>query len=92
MFLTVAPSNGLAPNVVYGPVVSNGLFIVRFAGIPGFTYTVEATDELSPASWTKQANLTAPTTDQGLGVGIFEFSQSTGVATNRFYRTVYPSY
>ena len=68
------------------------MFVVRFAGIPGYTYTVEATDDVGSPSWTKQANLTAPLTDQGLGVGIFEFSQSTGAATSRFYRTVYPSY
>ena len=90
--VTVASSNGLAPNVVYGPVISNGLFIVRFAGIPGYTYTVEATDYIGSPSWTKKANLIAPTTDQGLGVGIFEFSESVGATTSRFYRTVYPSY
>jgi hypothetical protein len=78
--------------VVYGPVVSNGLFIVRFAGIPGFTYTVEATDDVGAPTWAKKANLTAPATDQGLGVGIFEFSESVSAATSRFYRTVYPSY
>ena len=90
--VTVASSNGLSPNVVYGPLVSNGLFIVRFAGIPGYTYTVEATDDIGSPSWTKKTNLTAPATDQGLGVGIFEFSESVGAATSRFYRTVYPSY
>jgi hypothetical protein len=90
--LTVASSNGLSPIVVYGPVVSNGVFIVRFAGIPSYTYTVEATDDIGSPSWTKKANLTAPITDQGLGVGVFEFSESVGAATSRFYRTVYPSY
>jgi hypothetical protein len=92
VLVSVLSSTGLSPNVVYGPVVSNGVFVVRFAGIPGYTYTVEATDDVGSPSWTKQANLTAPLTDQGLGVGIFEFSQSTGAATSRFYRTVYPSY
>jgi autotransporter-associated beta strand protein len=92
VYLTVTSSSVPPPDVVYGPVVSNGLFIVRFAGVPGSTYTVEATDQLSPSAWSKQTNLTAPTTDQGLGVGVFEFSQSTSEATNRFYRTVYPSY
>jgi autotransporter-associated beta strand protein len=90
--VTVVPATGLSPNVVYGPVVSNGLFIVRFAGIPGFTYTVEATDDIGSPVWAKKTNLTAPVTDQGLGVGIFEFSESVSAATNRFYRTVYPSY
>jgi hypothetical protein len=90
--LTVASSNGLSPNVVYGPVVSNGVFIVRFAGIPSYTYTVEATDDVGSHIWAKKANLTAPVTDQGLGVGVFEFSESVGTATSRFYRTVYPSY
>jgi autotransporter-associated beta strand protein len=90
--VNVVAATGLAPNVVYGPVISNGLFIVRFAGIPGYTYTVEATDDLGSLSWTKKANLTAPTTDQGLGIGIFEFSESVGSATSRYYRTMYPSY
>jgi len=88
----VVSSNGLSPSVVYGPLVSNGVFIVCFAGIPGFTYTVEATDDLGSPSWTKKVNLTAPVTDQGLGAGVFEFSESIGAAGSRYYRTVYPSY
>jgi hypothetical protein len=90
--VTVVSSNGLSPNVVYGPLITNGQFTVRFAGIPGYTYTVQATDDLGSPAWTKKANLTAPATDQGLGVGVFEFSESVGAATSRFYRTVYPSY
>ena len=82
----------MQPRVVAGPLVSNGQFVVRFSGSPGFTYTVEATDDLGTPPWSKKTNLTAPTTDQGFGVGVFQFSESIGTATTRFYRTVYPSY
>ncbi|HVM51511.1 MAG TPA: HYR domain-containing protein [Candidatus Acidoferrum sp.] len=92
VLVSVLSSTSFSPNVVYGPVVSNGVFLVQFAGIPGVTYTIEATDDLNPPSWTKKVNLTAPTTDQGLGVGVFEFSESVGAATSRYYRTVYPPY
>jgi hypothetical protein len=90
--VTVVSSNGLSPQVVYGPLVSDGQFIVRFAGIPSYTYTVEATDDLRLNAWSKKANLTAPVTDQGLGIGVFEFGEMLGTTTHRYYRTVYPPY
>jgi hypothetical protein len=90
--ISVASSNGLSPKVVYGPLVSEGQFIVRFAGIPGYTYTVEATDDLGLPAWTKRANLTAPVDDQSLGIGVFEYSEIVAATTGRFYRTVYPPY
>jgi hypothetical protein len=90
--VSVVSSNGLSPQVVYGPLVSDGQFIVRFAGIPSYTYTVEATDDLGLHAWSKKTNLTAPIVDQGLGIGIFEFSEILGTTSRRYYRTVYPPY
>jgi hypothetical protein len=85
-------SGGMAPlNIVFGPVVADGQFIVRFAGIPGLTYTIEAAASLS-GDWTKVANLTAPTTDTGLGIGVFELREPMLGVGARYYRTVYPSY
>jgi len=90
--VSVYSAGGLSPAVTYGPVITNGEFVVRFSGIPSYTYTIEAADDLELPDWTKKVNLTAPATDQGLGVGVFEFRESVGTAASRFYRTVFPSY
>ncbi len=91
VIVSVTPSNAVSLNVVFGPVITNGNFMVRFAGIPAYTYTIEATESLPP-TWLKATNIMAPTNDLGAGIGIFEFIEPTGVATQRFYRTVYPAY
>jgi ubiquitin len=92
--ITVMVSSAAAGplNVVYGPVVNNGEFVIRFAGIPGYEYTVEATDSLSPANWVKKQKLSAPATTGSFGMGVFEFRESTGGAGARYYRTVWPAY
>jgi ubiquitin len=79
-------------NVVYGPVLSHGEFVIRFAGIPGYEYTIESTDSISPALWVKKQNLTAPATAGSFGVGVFEFRESTDGTGARYYRTVWPAY
>ena len=89
--VTVGSGGTISLNIISGPVMAGGNFVVGFAGIPGLTYTVEATSDLG-GPWTKVANLTAPTTDQGLGVGGFEFTEPAGTNATRFYRTVYPAY
>jgi alpha-tubulin suppressor-like RCC1 family protein len=91
--VTIASSTAVSLNVVYGPVVEYGDFVVRFAGTPGCEYTIEYTDSLDSPNWQWYANVTAPTDNaNGFGKGIFEFRESTSVAPSRFYRTVYPSY
>ena len=89
--VTVIPASAVAPTVVFGPTITNGQFVVRYLGYPGFEYTVEATDVL-PATWIKKSNHLAPTNDLGNGVGVFEFSESASASTNRFFRAVYPAY
>jgi hypothetical protein len=85
-------AGGAAPlNIVFGPLIEAGEFVVRFAGIPGLTYTIEAAAALD-GPWLKVANLPAPVTDAGLGIGIFEFREAVTGADARYYRTVYPSY
>lgn len=78
-------------HVVSGPLIdSNGNFVLRLAGVPGLTYTIEGAP--SPAGpWTKITNLTAPQTDEGFGVGVFEFTQPAANMA-QFYRIIYPSY
>jgi hypothetical protein len=89
--VTVSTGLGASPNVVFGPLLSNGKFVVRFAGVPSFTYTIESCTDL--LSWAKQVNMTAPASDLGLGIGVFEFSMSPAAAeTQRYFRTVYPAY
>jgi hypothetical protein len=90
--VTAGTSGPVSLNIVGGPVIAGGQFSIRFAGIPGYTYTIEATDTLTPAAWQKVINLTAPNTSGTWGIGVFEFSESTGGAMTRFYRTVWPAY
>jgi hypothetical protein len=85
-------TGGVSLNIVGTISVANNTFAIRFAGIPGYTYTVERTDTLSPPDWQKAGNRTAPLEAGTWGIGIFEFSEETGGAASRFYRTVWPSY
>ena len=89
--VTVGSGGTVALNIVSGPTVDNGDFVVRFAGIPGLTYTIEATSDLA-SPWIKVANLVAPTSDQGAGIGVFEFREPMGANSTRYYRTIYPAY
>ncbi len=89
--VTVGAGGTISLNIVAGPVVDNGNFVVRFAGIPGLNYTIEATSDLG-GPWTKVANLPAPVSDQGFGTGVFEFQEPVGTNSTRFYRTIYPAY
>jgi hypothetical protein len=89
--VTVGSGGTVALNIVFGPVIIGGNFIVSFAGIPGFTYTIEAASTLA-GPWAKVANMTAPTTDQGQGIGVFSFTEPVNGFSSRFYRTVYPAY
>jgi len=91
--VTVTASNAVSLNVVYGPVVENSEFVVRFAGTPGTDYTIEYTGSLTePVTWIWKTNRTAPDTAGSFGRGVFEFRESTGGVESRFYRTVYPAY
>jgi len=90
--VTVGSGNGSSPNIVYGPTQVGGNFVVRFAGIPGTTYTVETNSVASGPGWVKEVNITAPTDNSaGFGIGVFEISDPVSVG-NLFYRTVYPAY
>ncbi len=88
---TVGSGGQVSLNLVYGPVIVNGSFVVRLAGVPGLIYTLEATSDLN-TPWSKVANITAPIGDQGYGVGVFQFSEPVNGNQTRFYRTVYPAY
>jgi hypothetical protein len=91
--VNVGSGNGVAATVVYGPVISGGAFIVRFAGVPGYVYTIQSAPTVD-GPWTKAVNLAAPTDNsQGFGIGVFEFSEPVpNTVGERYYRTVYPPY
>jgi hypothetical protein len=90
--VTAGATGPVSLNVVYGPLVTGSEFVIRFAGIPGYTYTIEYTDSLSPANWQKKTNALAPETPGSFGIGIFEFRDSTDGVPSRFYRTFWPAY
>ena len=87
---TVGSGGGPSQNLIFGPAIVGNSLVFHFAGIPGLTYTIEAAASLS-GPWAKVTNLTAPATDQGLGVGVFAF-QIPLAGASQFYRTVYPAY
>jgi len=76
---------------ISGPALNNGDFVDRLAGVPGLTYTIEASSAAS-GPWVKIFNVTAPGSDTGFGIGGFEVREAIGSNTNRFYRWIYPSY
>ena len=93
--VTVGPGDGVSVNVLYAGAVGSD-FVVRFAGVPGETYTVEYSDSLPPSgTWTKlgSANLKAPgpTDAHPYGIGVFQVTDPLGTAS-RYYRTVWPAY
>ena len=93
--VTVGAGQGGSANVLYTGT-ADGNFVVRFAGVPGETYTVEYTDSVPPAgSWAKlgSASFKAPDTGDShpYGIGVFQVSDPLG-NSSRYYRTVWPSY
>jgi uncharacterized delta-60 repeat protein len=58
----------------------------------GVTYTIEYHDSLSSSGWQKLMNVTAPETDDGLGVGVFEVRDPLISSGERYYRAVHPAY
>ncbi len=88
--VTVTSGEAAPMNIVSGPTISGGVASIRFAGIPGYTYTIEATPSILVPDWQPVTNMVAPSTDQGLGVGVFQFVDPEGVVSQRYYRTISP--
>jgi hypothetical protein len=90
--VTAGSGNGQTANSVYTGT-ANGNFVAQFAGIPGYTYTVETNTVVTGPGWTKEGNYTAPTDNHlGFGVGVFQVMDPIGGVPQLYYRTVYPSY
>ena len=84
--VTVTSAGVPSPNIVIPPaILPNGHFHVGFAGIPGYTYTIQYSPNPSGGSWTTIATRTAGSN------GLFEFEDPTEpTPSSRFYRTIYP--
>ncbi len=84
--VTVTANSGSSPNVVIPPTYDSGsrTFRVTFAGIPGYTYTVEtASNPNGPWSFLQTATAGAH--------GLFEVTDTQPLPVSpRYYRTAYP--
>ena len=92
--VTVGSGQGGSSSVLYAAAV-DGNFVVRFAGIPGETYTVQTNSVSSGPGWTKLGtqNFTAPTAAEAppYGIGVFQVTDLLG-SSSRYYRTAWPAY
>jgi hypothetical protein len=82
VLMDVRPSDGPSANMLPLQPSGNG-FLVRFAGIPGRTYTLQRATALS-GPWSTVASVTAG--DDGLA----SFTDPNPPPGTAFYRTVYP--
>ena len=80
--VVVTDMGSLAPNRIGNVVVGTDGARVRFAGIPGFTYTIERSTD--GTNWTATGSVIAPAN------GLFEFLDSAPPAGSVFYRTTVP--
>jgi hypothetical protein len=64
--------------------ISNGLPVLTYSGIPGYTYTIERTETLAPPAW---VNLATATADAQGRISFIDTNPPPGSA---FYRTRYP--
>jgi subtilisin-like proprotein convertase family protein len=81
--VTVTSENDPSLNRIGSLTVTQNGVVLRFAGIPGYTYSVERTSDL--ATWIAIGNFTVP--DNGIAV----FTDSNAPAGQGFYRTSSPS-
>jgi autotransporter-associated beta strand protein len=85
--ITIAPdTNAQSVNITGITTLGNGTSEISFAGIPGRTYLIQATTNLTPTiTWTTIGTNTAGTN------GLFQFNDldSTNFV-NRYYRTAQP--
>jgi len=83
IIVEVLPADALTPNIT-GSYTTGGVFHIRFAGIPGFTYHIERTGSLSPASWGEIGTVNAPEDGQ------IDYGDTTAPQGSAFYRTDAP--
>lgn len=83
--ITLVPADAPSLNIVSGPALVDNQFQVTFAGIPGYTYTVEDSTVSASGPWSFLTNLTAGPN------GLFDLVVTNDPpATLRFFRTTHP--
>jgi hypothetical protein len=91
--VTVGAGQNGSANVLYAGTV-DGNFVVRFAGVPGETYTVQTNSVSSGLGWTKLGtdSFLAPAAadPHPYGIGVFQVTDPLG-SSSRYYRTVWPA-
>jgi len=81
VLILVLSESDASLNQVGQPTATNGTVVVRFAGIPGLTYSVQRSSDQS--TWSSAGTYVVPET------GIAEFTDSTPAAQPPYYyRTV----
>lgn len=90
--VTIGTAEPEPPRVVHGPTVTNGEILVRYAGVPGLTYTIETSERLETGAWRKLFNITAPQDGGALGAGVFEVRDLVKTTSSGFFRVVWPAY
>ena len=92
--VTVGSGQSGSASVLYAATV-DGNFVVRFAGIPGETYTLQTNSVSSGPGWTKLGTENFPcpaaTDPHPYGIGVFQVTDPLGNAS-RYYRTAWPAY
>ena len=87
VLVAVSAATVPSPNIVVPPSYDSGsgTFSVTFAGIPGYSYTIQYSPNVTGGPWTTLTNLTAGSD------GLFQLLDAeTPPPPQRFYRTVYP--
>ena len=87
VLVAVASANLPSPNVVVPATYdsASGTFRVTFAGIPGYSYTIQSSPNVTGGPWTTLTNLAAGSN------GWFEvIDAESPPPPARYYRTVYP--
>lgn len=86
VIITIATNNNQSVNITGVTTLPNGTALISFAGIPNYTYLIQATTNLTPTIvWTTIATNMAGTN------GLFQYNDldSTNYPT-RYYRTTTP--
>jgi hypothetical protein len=80
----VASTNNPGQNQVGNIVMVGGDPQVTFAGIPGYTYSIQRTASLAPPAWVTVGSVTASPTGQ------IVFLDTSPLMGQAYYRTTYP--
>ncbi len=82
--VNIIVDNATAQNITKIETLGDGSKRLTFGGIPGRTYRVQSTDNITPATWVDRATVVAD------AQGKFQFTDPIPLPPTRFYRSVTP--